>query len=254
MTSRSNKKLMNLLSWHVPDTILLPSWLEKKGISRDLQKYYLRSGWLEPFDHGAYKRPNDNIKWYGALHSLQYQKNLPVHIGGLTSLALQGFSHYGRPGKEPIYLFSPQYVNLPKWFYDSEWGNRIIHIKSRFLPAGFSLFEYSQGRIKLQVSSSERAVLECLYLTPSKFDMQECFQIFEGLSNLRPELLQELLEKCRSIKVKRLFFFMASRVNHQWLPYINQNKIDLGQGDRMLVRGGVYIAKYHISVPKDLAL
>jgi len=61
MTTNKDKKLMKLLAIHVPETVLLSSWLEENGISRDLQKYYLRSGWLEPYGYGAFKRPHENV-------------------------------------------------------------------------------------------------------------------------------------------------------------------------------------------------
>jgi hypothetical protein len=214
MTTNSDKKLMGLLDNHVPGTVLLASWLEKNGISRDLQQYYLKSGWLESYEIGAFKRPNENVQWTGALNSLQRQTEIPVHVGGLTSISLQGLSHYFRMDKEPLYLFSPQYVKLPKWFLSQEWSSRIIHVKTKCLPVNSALNDYSRDGIKLQISSAERAILECLQLTPDRFDMVECYQILEGLVNLRPKLLQELLENCNSIKVKRLFLYMASKVNH----------------------------------------
>ena len=252
MTTNYNKKLMNLLSHHVPGTVLLASWLEKNGISRDLQQYYLKSGWLESYGTGAFKRPNENVRWTGALNSIQRQTELPVHVGGLTSISLQGLSHYLRMEKEPLYLFSPQYVKLPKWFLTQAWSNQIVHVNTKFLPANSALFEYSLDGLKLQISSPERAILECLYLAPDRFDIVECYQILEGLANLRPKVLQELLENCNSIKVKRLFLFMASKANHQWLGFVDQSRIDLGTGDRVIVKEGVYISKYKISVPKEL--
>ena len=252
MTTNHNKKLMNLLSHHVPGTVLLASWLEKNGISRDLQQYYLKSGWLQSYGTGAFKRPNENIRWTGALNSIQRQTEFSVHVGGLTSISLQGLSHYVRMEKEPLYLFSPQYVKLPKWFLNQAWSNQIVHVKTKFLPANSALFEYFLDGLKLQISSPERAILECLYLLPDRFDMMECYQILEGLSNLRPKILQELLENCNSIKVKRLFLYMASKANHQWLDFVDQSRIDLGTGDRVIVKGGVYIKKYKISVPKEL--
>jgi hypothetical protein len=75
----------------------------------------------------------------------------------------------------------------------------------------------------------------------------------EGLSNLRPKVVQELLETCTSVKVKRLFLFMATRAKHQWLNYVDQTKIDLGTGDRSILPGGLFNAKFHISIPKELA-
>jgi len=253
MTTNYGKKLMNLLFNQVPGTVLLASWLEKNGISRDLQQYYLKSGWLESYGIGAFKRPNENIRWTGALNSLQRQTEVTVHIGGLTSISLQGLSHYVRMEKEPLYLFSPQYVKLPKWFLTQEWSNQIVHVKTKFLPANSALFAYSLDGLKLQISSPERAILECLYLAPDRFDVVECYQILEGLANLRPKILQELLENCNSIKVKRLFLFMASKARHQWLDFVDQSRIDLGAGDRVIVKGGVYISKYKISIPKELS-
>ena len=89
--------------------------------------------------------------------------------------------------------------------------------------------------------------------SPDKLDLIECYHLVEGLSNLRPKLLQELLEKCSSVKVKRLFLMMASKAQHQWLTFLDLKKIDLGKGDRSIIKGGVYNAKVHISVPKELA-
>ena len=253
MPTKYDKKLMNLLFSHLPGTVLLASWLEKNGISRDLQQYYLKSGWLKSYGTGAFKRPNENVRWTGALNSLQRQTEVTVHVGGLTSISLQGLSHYVRMEKEPLYLFSPQYVKLPKWFLTQEWSNQIVHVKTKFLPANSALFEYSLDGLILQISSPERAILECLYLAPDRFDVVECYQILEGLANLRPKILQELLENCNSIKVKRLFLFMASKARHQWLDFVDQSRIDLGTGDRVIVKKGVYISKYKISIPKELS-
>ena len=253
MTTNYDKILMNLLSNHVPGTVFLASWIEKNGISRDLQQYYLKSGWLQSYGIGAFKRPNENIRWTGALSSIQRQTEVTVHVGGLTSISLLGLSHYVRMEKEPIYLFSPQYVKLPKWFLTQEWSNQIVHVRTKLLPVNSALFDYSLDGLKLQISSPERAILECLYLAPNRFDIVECYQILEGLANLRPKVLQELLENCNSIKVKRLFLFMASKARHLWLDFVDQSRIALGTGDRVIVKGGVYISKYKISIPGELS-
>ena len=49
-----------------------------------------------------------------------------------------------------------------------------------------------------------------------------------------------------------IVFFFADRHAHTWLKRIDRNKISLGSGKRMLVRGGRYEAKYMITVPSDL--
>ncbi len=103
----------------------------------------------------------------------------------------------------------------------------------------------------IKLSSPARAIMECLYLAPLHQDLVECFELMEGLNNLRPQSVQELLEQCTSIKVKRLFLYLAEKVNHDWVKYLNLEKIDLGRGKRSIIKNGVYIPKYQITVPKE---
>jgi hypothetical protein len=76
--------------------------------------------------------------------------------------------------------------------------------------------------------------------------------LMEGLSDLRPKQLQVLLGNCRSIKVKRLFFFFADRHQHAWLDKLDKGAVDLGKGKRALVKGGKLDPTYQITVPADL--
>ncbi len=75
--------------------------------------------------------------------------------------------------------------------------------------------------------------------------------IMEVMVNVSPRRMQLLLETCKSIKVKRLFFFFAERHQHRWLTHINHEKIDLGKGRRMLVKDGKLNAKFQITVPAE---
>ncbi|MFH2094117.1 MAG: type IV toxin-antitoxin system AbiEi family antitoxin domain-containing protein, partial [Bacteroidota bacterium] len=113
--------------------------------------------------------------------------------------------------------------------------------------------EFEIKSITIKISSPERAIMECLYLAPAENDLVECYQIFEGLVNLQPDLIQELLINCNSVKVKRLFFYMAEKANHQWFHFLNTEKIDIGKGNRMIEKNGVHIQKYLISIPRELA-
>ena len=93
-----------------------------------------------------------------------------------------------------------------------------------------------------------------MYLAPQKQDLIECYELMEGLNNLRPNIVQQLLEECSSIKVKRLFLYMAEKAQHPWVRYVEMQKIDLGKGNRSLVENGIYVSKYQITVPKELDL
>jgi hypothetical protein len=57
---------------------------------------------------------------------------------------------------------------------------------------------------------------------------------------------------CKSVKVKRLFFWFAERHQHAWLKQIDKSKVNLGTGKRMLVKGGKLDTKYLITMPDDL--
>ncbi len=238
---------------HVPGTVLLSSWLESRGISYDLQRRYRKSGWLESIGSGAYKRPKERISWEGGIYALQHQNKLAVFPGALTALSLLGYSHYIRTGEERVFLFSPLSVKLPAWFNKYGWSNPISHYKTSVLPYQIGYVNYELANFSLQVSCAERAILEYLYLTPDKADLMEGFQIISGLTNLRPKIVQDLLLRCTSIKVKRLFLFMAEKTKHQWYNFIDKKSIELGTGDRSIVKEGSYNSSYKITIPKELA-
>ena len=60
--------------------------------------------------------------------------------------------------------------------------------------------------------------------------------VMEMLNGLRPELMQTLLEECKSVKVKRLFLFMAEKAEHAWFSDLDLSKISLGTGKRAIVK------------------
>ena len=75
--------------------------------------------------------------------------------------------------------------------------------------------------------------------------------MIDGLTNLRPVLVQALLEICKFVKVKRLFMYMAEKSGHKWLEDIDISKIDFGSGPRLIVKNGKMNHKYQITVPKE---
>ena len=231
----------------------MAQWLVEQGISHELQKRYCKSGWLESIGGGAFKRPADTIQWQGGLYALQHQAKLAVHAGGPTALALLGRSHYLRLGEETVFLFSSQKAHIPKWFQEYPWGHPVQQIKTNVFSAGLGTLAYAEANFEVEISSAERSFLECLYLAPKYISFVECYQILEGLIDLRPKLLQELLESCGSLKVKRLFLYMSEKLQHPWFPFLDKSALNLGSGPRSFVPGGVYIPQYQIMIPKELA-
>jgi len=95
-------------------------------------------------------------------------------------------------------------------------------------------------------------VLELLDGLPEHESFEQVDKLTEGLANLSPHRVQKLLAACRSVKVKRLFLFFADRHHHAWAKRVRKENIDLGNGKRMLVKGGKLDPTYQITVPEDL--
>lgn len=271
-----NREKLNQLTQLLPEGLLVDAaWLERHGYSRALRSQYVTAGWLEQPVRGVFRRPRGEVSWEQVVISLQTLLQYPVSVGGRTALEFQGYAHYLPFQQLQVHLYSD--VKLPGWVnklpIEPEF---VVHNRQRFLPAvevpswATSLTDSSAGsgtplpgalRVSswghwswpLIVSTPERAYLEFLDELPNRgtFHMADTFM--EGLGNLRPRYLQSLLESTRSIKVKRLFFFFADRERHAWLKRIDRNRINLGSGKRMLVKGGVLDQEYQITVPTEFA-
>jgi hypothetical protein len=252
MTLHSETKINKLLKSWPSGTVGLSVWLEKTDVSRQLQQHYQKSGWFESLDRGAFKRVGDTVDWLGAIYALQKQAGLNVHVGARTALGLQGQSHYLELNAKTAQLFAPRKTNLPAWFKNYDWGLRPELHNTDFLPASVGLLDVEHKLFSVKASGPARALMECLYLAPEKFDLVEAYQLMEAMGTLRPVVVQELLEQCNSVKVKRLFLYMAEKARHAWLKHLDLHKVDLGSGKRSFIPGGVYISKYLITVPQEL--
>lgn len=249
---KKRKKLNTLLQKWPKNTVAVYPWFKDNGVSNSLVARYQNSGWIESFGVGAFVRKGDKVNEFGAVFTLQNYLKLPVHIGGPSALSLQGFSHYIKKGYYPIQIFNKCISPIPLWFRKPGVLNVEIY-NTNFLPTGIHLIIKEEiGSLPIKISSRERAILEVLYLCPNKFDLVEAFHLVEGLANLRPKVLQELLENCNSIKVKRLACYMFEKVGHDWFRGLDLSRIDLGKGKRNIVERGYYDSKYKIIMPKEL--
>lgn len=228
------------------------AYLKNKGISRELIKRYKKSGWIEHVGREAYKLKGDKIGWEGGVYALQ-QSGLSVRIGARTALELKGFGHYITPGLRTLFLFSQVNESLPQWFKGYDWSVNVFHTTSNlFLDASLlPLSEYLHKDLILRISCPELAVLEMMYHVPGKQGFDEATQIMDSLTTLRPIILTQLLQQCKSVKIKRLFMYMAEKQNHQWFAALELDKIDLGSGKRVIVKNGVFDKKYQITVPRE---
>lgn len=229
--------------------LLLISHLNRHDISRSHVQNYVKSGWLEPVARGVYKKPNETILWSSALAALQLQQDSPLHLAGLSSLAHQGVSHYLPMGSETIQFNSIKAIRLPKWLFTQNW--QIDYKCSKVLDEihETDLIELTMNNEVIKASVIELSVLEVLEKVTDESSFIFASELFQGLISLRPKKLQSLLERSSSVKVKRLFLFLAHYYQHPWLKRIDESKVELGSGNRQIVKGGYVDRQYKITVP-----
>lgn len=242
-----NETNLNQILQKIPHgTVVTSSWLEAQGISRSLRNAYKKNGWLKSIGNGAYSKLNDKVEMNGAIYALQEQLGLSFHIGGISALSLQGINHNIAFNRK-IFIYGYRGEKLPSWFNNS-YKNDIDVIKTEFLPKELGLVDFDNKDFSIKISSQERAILEMLYLAPDKNSIKEIYQLMEAMSVLKPKLLQELLENCSSIKVKRVFLYLADKLNYPWFKKLDITKIDLGSGKRTIEKVGKLDKKYNIVI------
>lgn len=270
---------LNWLQRSLPEGLVADAaWLEKHGYSRTLRNKYVARGWLDPVARGVYRRPaptlkgeaREGLRWQAVVISFQTLLGYSYAVGGRTALELQGFAHYLSGRHREIHLYGTP--KPPGWIFKLKLDDRFVfhngrrlftseamhphgskgHSANGFPQSSHIRQPWGQWEWPLTMSSPERAILELLDEVPQRETFHQADVLIEGLHNLSPRRLQTLLTSCRSVKVKRLFLWFAERHQHAWLKKLDRNRIDLGNGNRMLVRGGKLDPKFKITVPESI--
>jgi hypothetical protein len=276
MTKQRNQKL-NWLEHHLPEGLLADArWLTRHGYSTSLRTQYVAAGWLKQPARGVYCRPRGTLSWQQVVISLQALLEYPLLVGGRTALETEGYAHYLTHGLAEVHLYGPK--PPPRWLSKLSVGVRFVYrndaglfrtslptkalthlesVKQKPAPEdrldqGWTVQAWGQWDWPIALSTPERAILELLDELPKHESFHQADMLMQSLSNLSPRRLQKLLKDCKSIKVKRLFFYFASRHKHAWLKRLDKKNFDLGEGKRMLVKGGKLDRTYQITVPEDL--
>ena len=180
--------------------------LAEHGVDAKAASFYARKGWLVRVGHGVYALPGDEVTALSAARLLQRQVE-GLHVGGKSALALHGVRH-SLAVRETLVLWADQRFALPKWF--------TARFPARAVFAGlFDTLDPDLVRKTLStppgvldglhVSTPERAALEMLYEVGTHESLDEARGVFEGLRNLRTDVLGRLLAACTSVKAVRLF-------------------------------------------------
>ena len=245
-------KINQLIKNWPKGTIKTVKELKDLGYTPQLLKIYSKSRWIELLGRGMYKLYGDEVSWEGILYGIQRKSKTTLHAGGKTALTLKGYSHYLHQRKDKVYLFSDSTENFNAWL---KKNNQLILKRNEVFDYNNQSYflNHNTGSYEIIISSPELAAMEMLYLVPIEQSFDEAIKIMEGLTTLRSKICQSLLETSKSIKVKRLFLFMAEKNGHTWFNELDLDKINLGSGKREIVKSGVLDKKYQITVPGDYA-
>ncbi len=254
MSIQKNLKLNYLFEQSQPGMLLTTAWLHEHGFSNQLIYRYTSSGWLKKIGAGAYLKVGDSLTWAGVLYTLQQNKNLRPHVGGLTAMQLLGKAHFLVKEMAVVNLYMDINKRLPSWLSTASPSPAFFRVHKITLfnkrVDESTLISHNIDGFILLLSCPERAVMEMLAGVPQQESYEHAYYLMENLSQSRYEIIQTLLEKCHSVKVKRLFLHLAERCQHEWLKKLQFEKINLGKGKRVIGKGGQYDAHYKLSVPK----
>lgn len=265
---QKHSKLNSLLRTLRGNEPVSAGWLRRQGYSSSLVARYVRSDWLESPARGAYLRAGGKADWVGLVHSLQQKEDLRLHPGGRFALAWQGSEHYLHfADPPPLTLYGndrpPSWVSGLRLKEPVTWEGRSPFATDLPLLTEKTNEQelYEHGLVALQtgmpeetvaISTVERAMLELCAARADTALVLELDALMQALTNLRPDLLQRLLERCTSVQAKRLFLVLAERHAHAWIDRLDLGQIDLGSGKRALVPGGRLDPKYQITLPAEL--
>ena len=252
--NRLKESKLNHLMRHWPAGVPLSSlWLKNNGYYKQLVNLYSKNGWIQSLGKGAYTRLDDPLTWQGAVNALQTQLNLPVHVGGLTALELYGVTQYVTfiDLNPTFYLYNSEEKtpHISMWFL-----NKFTHChfeQKRLFNTTLGLTSKEVAGVQINISSPERAILEVLSSVPNKLTLDHANELIESSDRLRSEVMQQLLETCLSVKVKRLFLYFAEKCNLACFSELELGRINIGSGKRVISEGGRYHKRWLLSLPKN---
>src|SRR5690554_428672 len=215
-------------------------WLLSQGATKHALDNAVKSEKLKVMTRGVLARNGLPVEWQGLTASLN-RMNGPVYAGGVTALALQGHSHYVNVSNQ-VHLYSS--LSSPPWLNKIDinaqlvWHgtNRLWDMPQLLLTDSLKKNELYQGY--WLHASVEQAIFEVMVNVPKTVSFEHADSLMQGMVNLSPRRLDDLIKSCHHVRVKRLFFFFADRYGYGWLKKLQPENYDLGKGKRNIVKGG----------------
>lgn len=234
-------------------------WVLEQGVSRHALDNAVKSHRLHKLAVGVYARAESRLSWQAVVCSLQRMADRSVLVGGVSALQVLGLGQYLSFGDtQKLHLYAEGKV--PGWlgrvaakasfqWHSTRmlWGAEVLENKTYQKH-----LQWRDDLPEIALSCSEKAYLEMLADIPDGISFDHADELMQGLTSLSPSKLDALLRGCKSIKVKRLFFWLASRHNYPWFRKLNRDDYDLGKGKRVIAKSGKLDNTYLITVPEHL--
>lgn len=237
MATIERKKLNVLYTRLVPGAPLTSKDLAALDISADLAVHYVRAGWLTRLARGVYCRPNEELALYPSLVLLQ-RKFTGLHVGGKSAFEWYGLRQY--VSQQPrLHLYGWESGRLPDWFtarFPAEYHRKRLFDEHPEALRHVGEFEKRSGAP--QVSTPERALLELLSDVGVRQTLQEARELVESSYSLRAEVLQELLQLCKSVKTVRLCLQLGREGVLPWVAKLDPAKLPVGSDRPWVSRSG----------------
>jgi hypothetical protein len=205
------------------------------GVSADLAVHYVRAGWLTRLARGVFARPDTPLELHPSLRLLE-RRMKGLHVGGKSALDWHGVRHNVAQQPE-LQLYGWTSTSLPSWF--TERFPSSYHRLRLFDERPEALLRVSRFQRKADgplVSDPERAVLELLSDVGVRQPLQEAREILEGTPSLRASVLQELLARCKQVKVVRLCLTLGREVGLPWAAKLDPKRLPTGSEQRWVGR------------------
>lgn len=248
--------MINLEKSLKPGYLVNRKVLYSYGLTRPDVDYYVRSGFLSSFARGLYHRKSDySLTWQEVVASLA-DLGYEAHVGGASVVRDAGLEHFVSVSNSAtsISLYSAE--SLPKWLSDTPIQEILTATKQSWLmklPGSvYRTQSFGQWNRELKYATLELALLEQLVDAKLESDIVAIDRQLEGMANLSPTRLNELLKLCPNVKAKRLCGWLLERHDHAWIKRIDWNTVDLGKGKRSIIKGGRYNDQWQITVPRKM--
>ncbi len=238
MATNISGKLKILYSFLKPGAPIRYADLEKLGISKDLAVYYVRAGWLERLGNGVYIKPGSEPELSLSIKLLNDTAK-DLHLGGKSALEVYGITHY--LSYKPItYLYGSRPFNVPEWFssrFNCKYNQKHLFEEDVMQPLYVGSYE-GRGEKWNSVSDPERAVLEMLSEVGLRQSLSEAVEIMESCYTLRSDVMETLLDACRSVKAVRLFRDIAKKISLPVISELSEMSLKRGSASNWVGKDG----------------